>query len=252
MSVDKIQKEHVEKAITEFFRKYKGNAARFYKENKLSPPRTTWVRVRDAKGREAKLGAKALLRYAAQFTKSKKIATGNELYGGIPSIERLRALGLTEFFHPSISPFEGSDEPEPKDNSDALEWINVSIRRRRGQTEFRKALISAYDRKCVVSQVSVLDVLEAAHIKEFSKKGQNVVTNGLLLRSDLHVLFDINKMGIDPDKLTVHFSNEIRALEPYKSMEGQIILRPKNRKDSPEVPALKDRWKKFRENYKQN
>jgi len=59
-----------------------------------------------------------------------------------------------------------------------------------GQGSFRVLVTDAYNRRCAISGERTLPVLEAAHILPYAAKGPNVVSNGLLLRSDLHTLFD--------------------------------------------------------------
>ena len=61
---------------------------------------------------------------------------------------------------------------------------------RLGQGAFRVLLTEAYHRSCAITGERTLPVLQAAHIKPFSESGPNQIRNGLLLRSDLHILFD--------------------------------------------------------------
>jgi putative restriction endonuclease len=67
----------------------------------------------------------------------------------------------------------------------------------------------AYDRKCVVTGERTLPVLEAAHIKPYNLVGRHEISNGLLLRSDLHTLFDLGYMTVTPDDLRVRVSRRI-------------------------------------------
>jgi putative restriction endonuclease len=80
---------------------------------------------------------------------------------------------------------------------------------RPGQASFRLALTEAYARRCAVTGENILPVLEAAHIQPVSKNGSNEVTNGLLLRSDMHTLFDEGLISVSPD-LSILISNSIR------------------------------------------
>jgi putative restriction endonuclease len=64
------------------------------------------------------------------------------------------------------------------------------VRPRLGQGTFRVAVIDAYDRKCAVTSEKTLPVLEAAHIRPYSEGGAHEISNGMLLRSDFHTLFD--------------------------------------------------------------
>ena len=71
-------------------------------------------------------------------------------------------------------------------------------RHRLGQGAFRIMVTDAYHRRCAVTGEKTLPVLEAAHIKPYSEQGPHLINNGLLLRSDLHTLFDKGYITIDP------------------------------------------------------
>ncbi len=72
-------------------------------------------------------------------------------------------------------------------------------RRRLGQGGFRIRVTDTYGRQCAVSGEHTLPVLEAAHIKSVSRGGEHRISNGLLLRSDIHKLFDRGYVTITPD-----------------------------------------------------
>lgn len=72
-------------------------------------------------------------------------------------------------------------------------------RARLGQGSFKALVTSAYHKKCAISGDKVLPILQAAHIKPFSESGPNRINNGLLLRSDLHILFDKGYLTITPN-----------------------------------------------------
>lgn len=85
---------------------------------------------------------------------------------------------------------------------------------RRGQDAFRVLVTDAYSRKCSVTGEKTLPVLEAAHIKPFSNSGPHVISNGILLRSDIHKLFDSGYLTITND-LRVEVSSRIK--EEYQN-----------------------------------
>jgi putative restriction endonuclease len=80
---------------------------------------------------------------------------------------------------------------------------------RLGQGAFRVLVTDAYNRKCAVTGEPTLPVLEASHIKPFSDSGPNAVKNGLLLRSDIHRLFDVGYLTINSE-LRVEVSKRIK------------------------------------------
>ena len=70
---------------------------------------------------------------------------------------------------------------------------------RLGQGGFRIAVTDAYNRRCAISGEKTLPILDAAHIKPVSRSGIHSVTNGLLLRTDIHGLYDLGYMTVTPD-----------------------------------------------------
>ena len=87
-------------------------------------------------------------------------------------------------------------------------------RARLGQGAFRVLVTDAYDRRCAITGERTLPTLEAAHIRPYSERGPNRVSNGLLLRSDWHRLFDEGYVTITPDH-RVEVSRRIR--EEYEN-----------------------------------
>lgn len=85
----------------------------------------------------------------------------------------------------------------------------VLVKRRIGQGAFRVLVTDAYTRRCAITGESTLPVLEAAHIKPFARSGPHSTSNGLLLRSDFHKLFDLGYVTVTPD-LRVKVSPRIR------------------------------------------
>jgi len=112
---------------------------------------------------------------------------------------------------------------------------------RLGQGGFRVLVTEAYERRCAMTGERTLPVLQAAHIKPYSLEGPHAVRNGLLLRSDLHTLFDCGLMTVKPD-LTISVSTRIRDTyqngRAYYALEGQTIRRPNNPNDVPDKSFL--------------
>jgi putative restriction endonuclease len=96
---------------------------------------------------------------------------------------------------------DSSDSPRYKES--------VLTKVRLGQGAFRVLITDAYTRKCAISGERTLPVLEAAHIKPYSLSGPHFISNGLLLRSDLHKLFDTGYITVTSD-LNVEVSKRIR------------------------------------------
>ncbi len=128
--------------------------------------------------------------------------------------------------------------PEPGD------WREIAFRQikaRRGQQVFRQSLRERYGDNCMISGCRLLDVLEAAHIKPYRGERDNHPENGLLLRADLHTLFDLDLIGIEPKKLVVQIHPAAREAG-YAEFDG-VALKCSSKK--PSSRALKLRWESF-------
>ena len=111
------------------------------------------------------------------------------------------------------------------------------IAQRDGQPAFRKALLAAYEGRCAVTGCAVEELLEAAHIVPYRGAHTNLIGNGLLLRADLHKMFDLHLFRIDPASHTVHLSEELRSSE-YACYEGAQLQLPKDKSLAPLAEAL--------------
>lgn len=111
---------------------------------------------------------------------------------------------------------------------------------RLGQGSFRAAVLDAYGARCAVTGDRVIHVLEASHIQPFAAGGPHVVRNGLLLRSDLHTLYDRGYLTVTPDyRLAVSraLRDEFDNGREYLAMSGSLITVPAHVEDQPD-PAL--------------
>ncbi len=103
---------------------------------------------------------------------------------------------------------------------------------RQGQGTFRVQVTDAYHRQCAVSREHSLPVLEAAHIIEWSDTHINDVTNGILLRADIHKLFDAGYVTIDPDGYRFVVSKRLKEDfdngKEYYQLHGTHILLPED------------------------
>lgn len=129
--------------------------------------------------------------------------------------------------------FMGADE------GDRRKRVVAEQIRREKQAQFRKALLSAYRGLCAVTGVDVPEVLQAAHIDPYRGSQSQHVTNGILLRSDIHLLYDSHLLTIMPE------TNEIRASESlqntyYGELHGERISVPTDPQCRPD-DALLDR-----------
>lgn len=101
------------------------------------------------------------------------------------------------------------------------------ILRRRGQQAFREQLLYAYEGACAVSGYEAEDALEAAHIVPYAQQGLSTPRNGLLLRADIHTLFDLGQVAIDPESFRVRVNSRLRATK-YRSLEDAELRLPRD------------------------
>ncbi len=115
------------------------------------------------------------------------------------------------------------------------------IRPRLGQGAFRVLVTDIYHRRCAVTQERTLPALEAAHIRPYGDGGDHEARNGLLLRRDIHSLFDAGYVTVTPDH---HFEVSRRIREEfdngkhYYALHGHVIDMPKDISQRPDPAAL--------------
>ena len=123
-----------------------------------------------------------------------------------------------EVSEPSLT--EEFGEP-PDDN---LADLNLFARKvRRGQASFRDIFLKLYQNKCAVTGEGPSVVLEAAHIWEHALSGINHSSNGLLLRADIHILFDEGLIKVNPESLVVEVSPDLMGTQ-YEQLNGKLLL----------------------------
>jgi putative restriction endonuclease len=117
------------------------------------------------------------------------------------------------------------------------------IRPRLGQGAFRVLVTDTYNRRCAITRERTLPALEAAHIRPYGDGGAHEAQNGLLLRRDIHSLFDAGYVTVTPD---LHFEVSRRIKEEfdngrhYYELHGQTIHAPEDALHRPDAEAL--RW----------
>lgn len=136
---------------------------------------------------------------------------------------------------------------DPSDTTDARIRALRAIVQRQGQRTFRKALLAAYSERCAVTGCDLVETLEAAHIAPHLGKHTDHITNGLLLRADIHTLFDQNLIAFDPDKGGALKVSAVVAGTKFADRLKALRLRPpKNPADGPNAEALRERLQKLR------
>lgn len=129
----------------------------------------------------------------------------------------------------------------PKNLEEAKKRITISIVQRRGQPEFRKNLLIAYNYRCAITDCNAEEALEAAHIYPYAETRNNHPSNGLLLRADIHTLFDLKLISIEPETMTVYIASKLRNT-CYFEFHGNFCNSPLDKTYLPHKEALKWRY----------
>lgn len=117
----------------------------------------------------------------------------------------------------------------------------VPVRQRLGQGTFRVLVTDTYQRRCAVTLEKALPVLEAAHIRPVGEGGVHRIDNGLLLRTDVHALFDRGYVTVTPDytfRVSRKLKDEFDNGEYYYQFEGRELWLPRRVEDRPEREFL--------------
>jgi putative restriction endonuclease len=139
-----------------------------------------------------------------------------------------RPPGIAEPAIPFVLPGERFGEP-------------TLIRPRLGQGAFRLAVTDAYGRQCAISGGKVLPALDAAHIRSYAEGGGHEVSNGLLLRRDIHSVFDAGYVTFD-DNLRLVVSDRVRTDfnngNEYRRLHGEKLLLPSSLNARPNPTSI--------------
>jgi len=127
---------------------------------------------------------------------------------------------------------------DPANIEDARKKTLAAIVRRQGQPAFRRALLAAYGGCCAVTGTAIAEVLEAAHIVPYQGPKTNHVSNGLLLRADLHTLFDLGLIAVNEATFELVVSPNLQGTD-YAQWAGQRLRLPSAAGERPSSAALR-------------
>lgn len=154
-----------------------------------------------------------------------------------------------------VEPLEGSNKSndENVDNyflgkPDLVQLKAIKIRQ--GQQDFRKKLLAAYSRTCAVTGCTIVELLEAAHIEPHRESANYHITNGLLLRADIHTLYDLNLLSIDSKNKVTLASSLLKS--EYKTLNNKSINLPALPSEMPNPRSLDIRYSEFKKKNFQN
>ena len=195
----------------------------------------------------------------AVLTKQSK---GGYFNYGLAFVEQYNSITDSFVLHGPVTPdtervfstFDASDNLSETEKKILSEWDDeedTRIRvlaervRRERQGAFRKKILDAYEGHCAVTDINILEVLQAAHIDPYRGRNSQIVTNGILLRADIHLLYDAHLLSIEPDSKRLRLSGRLKASK-YKQYEGHIISIPTNIELRPSERLLGLHWKQFK------
>jgi HNH endonuclease len=107
---------------------------------------------------------------------------------------------------------------------------------RLGQQAFKAVVLDAYHRQCAITGTHIPPVLQAAHVRPVTEGGEHRLDNGLLLRSDVHTMFDRGYLGVDPRyrlRVSPRLREDFGNGEQFYAQEGRVIDLPAHRADRP-------------------
>lgn len=125
--------------------------------------------------------------------------------------------------------------PNSIEDARALSLRSIAVRQ--GQPQFRAALLEVYYGRCAITGTDAIQALEAAHIVPYSGPETNHIQNGMILRSDVHSLFDRGLVGVEPEDYSVVMS-DVLTNSSYSDYEQLRIRLPREQNHRPSTEAL--------------
>lgn len=145
---------------------------------------------------------------------------------GVSWLEQRLGLMLRDPYEEAL---EGvSDDPQARIDvsgfgDDRRELVPRDVVIRRGRQAFRAGLLRAYRGRCVVTGTNLEVILEAAHISPYKGDHTDRLDNGLLLRADIHTLFDLHLLTIAASDYTVRVTPRLHSDQAYQSLDGRQL-----------------------------
>lgn len=115
--------------------------------------------------------------------------------------------------------------------------VIAQVHRRQGGPRFRRALLHAYSGRCAMTKYDATPALEAAHILPYRGPQTNHPANGLLLRADMHDLFDLGLVSVDTGSMRLRLAPSL-AGTMYEKYEDEPLWLPRDVEARPSLEAL--------------
>lgn len=163
----------------------------------------------------------------------------------------LRVEPLDSFQLPNVQSDTSSNGPQvPEAEVPAVqvspidERLLQAIWTRRGQADFRAKLLVAYDRRCAITDCHAEEALEAAHVIPFASDQNYEPSNGILMRADIHTLFDLFLVSIEPKTAKVWLAPGL--LPHYGELGGRTARLPADPLLRPSASRLAHHFEQWR------
>ncbi len=187
-----------------------------------------------------------------------KLKTGGYKVWGLAFVERYNSLSRMFTLHGPVDAlterlgrftFANPDSLSNKEQvemSQGTEEERRFVRRlmRQQQDDFRRKLLGAYDFRCAISDADVPEGLQAAHIEPYRGVRSQKTSNGVLLRADIHLLYDARLLSITPENHIIRLSERLQA-STYREFNGRRIRIPDRAADQPDDSLLERQYKQF-------
>ncbi len=182
---------------------------------------------------------KAIYNVALKRALGENDKTGNArgLAGGKAVNNPLRLLGF------EVVPKSKLEADLDIPDAGADDYAQRTIAYRKGQTKFRSLLKAVYEKSCAITGCGVDEILDACHVKPYSDVKDYAVSNGILLRTDIHTLFDVGLIKICPDDMRAYVHRSITDAE-YRKLDGTLVRQPANKNNQLNKEFLMARWKR--------
>lgn len=153
-------------------------------------------------------------------------------------------LQIPESARPTIDPPAPEVEAPAVQLAPTDERLLQAIWTRRGQADFRAKLLVAYGARCAITNCDAEEALEAAHVIPFAADQNYELSNGILMRADIHTLFDLFLVSIEPQTTTVWLAPGL--LPYYSELHGRTVTFPADPSSRPSAARLAhhfEQWK---------
>jgi hypothetical protein len=164
-----------------------------------------------------------------------EVAANNAKQQSIRPLDPAGAADLLRRLAVPVPQSHDAAEQEPREIRGGTRLATVPVRN--GQQDFRRELLRWYGLRCAVTGPCPEEALEAAHLRRFAEHQRHRREEGLLLRADVHTLFDRGLVAVDPERLVIVVDPRLLQYENYAALDGRPLCVPEGREPDREALA---------------